>query len=219
MMQPDTPVSKRTRAVLLLINTALFAYFTVSFLKQTDHTFAQPVLAAIGAAINGFYFLLVAVETLYLYRKNRSLQIKLTLVWLIGLGMLAPLLVTTEAGYRLVFSVNVMVNLFILMVLQDILVSVPSKYERAIKYPIFAGTIIAVLVLTFVYTKIDACNDARLDIFKQAAATNASEVVLPKFPYKNYLHAPDPTDERKLYLFKVFYGIDTDTNIVIESAQ
>ena len=82
-----------------------------------------------------------------------------------------------------------------------------------------AGTFIAAMVLIFVYSAIGNCNDERLEILQQAAATNAQEVILPEFPYQNYLHAPDPVDERKLYLFKVFYGIDTDTNVIIDSSN
>ncbi len=202
---------------LLAINLLFAVYFTVNFLLQTDYTPDRILLSAFAAMVNALYFLTVPLETFIIFKDNFSLQSKLVFVWFAGLALLAPLVVTNEAGYRLIFSLNVMVNLFILMILHDILKSLPVN--NTMKCIGLAIALVPVVVCIIVYSAIGSCNAQRLNLIKQASISNASEITLPTYPYANYLHAPDPIDQTRMQFFKDFYGIAPDVNVIIDAVE
>ena len=213
----STNISHKTKTILICINAAFAAYFSVNFILQTDYTFDRPILAAFAAVVNALYFIWIPIEAIIIYKGNLSMQSVLSTIWFFGVGLLVPLLVTNEAGYRLIFSVNIMGTLFVLMILQDIL-GYFSKIN-AIKAVLTICAVIPAAVCFVVYSGIGSCNNRRLELIEQAAKTGTAEIVLPEYPYQNYLHAPDPIDDVRMSFFKDFYGIDSDVTVIINSLQ
>ena len=212
------PISKkRFVRVIIGINFLFAIYFTVNFVLQTDYTPDRVLLSAFAATVNALYFLLMAVEVIVIYGGDPEMQRKLIAVWFIGLALLAPLLVTNEAGYRLIFSLNIFVILFILLIMQE--VSGASSNQNSIELTFFAATAIPVIVCAVVYSSIGRCNQLRLEMIELAAFNNAAEISLPAYPYANYLHAPDPIDEIRWGFYKEFYGIAPHTTVIIEDTD
>ena len=205
------------RKAFMGINILFALYFTVNYILQTDYTPDRILLSAFAAMVNALYFLTVAVEVFLLYRGFPHMQCKLIAVWMFGIALLAPLVVTNEAGYRLIFSLNIMVSLFILFILQD-LVSLTSVNK--LSYSAFlCAAVIPAVVCIFVYSAIGQCNTLRLELIEIANFYNGSEITLPAYPYENYLHAPDPVDAPHLKHFKEFYGIEENVNLIFESIE
>ena len=210
--------AKRASHKALILTNAIFAvYFTVNFILQTDYTPDRILLSAFAAMVNGLYFLTVPLEIMMIYKEDISMKMKLVCVWFFGVALLAPLVVTNEAGYRLIFSLNVMVILFILYILHDIVTPNASKSSR--QFTILAVTVIPVITISVVYSAIGDCNRHRMALMEIAAFYDAQELTLPAYPYSNYLHAPDPIDQTRMEFFKEFYGIDGDVNVIFDTAE
>ena len=209
--------NKHVKYGLISINLLFSIYFIVNLILQTDYTPDRILLSAFAAMVNGLYFLMVPLEIYIIYNNDLVLQRKLICIWFVGVALLAPLVVTNEAGYRLIFSLNVMVTLFILYILNDIAKPIASK--GALKVAILAVTVIPVITITVVYSAIGDCNRHRMTLMEIAAFYNAPEITLPAYPYANYLHAPDPIDQTRLEFFKEFYGISNDVNIIFNTAE
>lgn len=210
--------AKRASHKALILTNAIFAvYFTVNFILQTDYTPDRILLSAFAAMVNGLYFLTVPLETFIIYKNDPFMQRKLISIWFFGIALLAPLVVTNEAGYRLIFSLNIIVSLFALYILHDILSHISHK--RALKAVILMVTIIPAITVAVVYSAIGDCNRHRITLMEMAAFYDAQEITLPAYPYANYLHAPDPIDQTRMEFFKEFYGINSNVNVVIETAE
>jgi len=202
--------------ILLGINLLFEVYFTVNFLLQTDYTPDKLLRSAFAATVNALYFVAVPLEVLLIYKGNAAMQKRLIAIWFIGIALLAPLVVTNEAGYRLIFSLIIMVSLFILFILQDI---ISAFHQKRITTVFLAAAIMPVIACTIVYSAIGHCNRLRLELMEMADFYDADEITLPTYPYENYLHAPDPIDQIRMGYFKEFYGIDSNVTVIIDTAE
>ena len=202
---------------LILLNLCFFVYFTVNFILQTDYTADKLMLSAFAALVNGLYFLLVPVEAFFLYKSQPAMHRKLIFIWFLGISLLLPLVVTSEAGYRLVFSLNIMATLFVLIILQDIFEGCLRTKE--LYFTLSAVCFVPIFVCIVVYSAIGRCTDARMNIIDEASESKQTEIHLPAYPYEQYLHAPDPIDELRMGFFKEFYGINENVSVIIETTD
>lgn len=203
--------------IFIGLNLLFGLYFTINFILQTDYTPDRVLLSAFAAMMNALYFIVVAAEAFILYRGFPVLQWKLLSTWVFGIALLAPLLVTSEAGYRLIISLNIMVILFVLLILQDILPSVAAN--KLLPCAFLCAVVIPVVICVIAYSAIGQCTQQRLTLIEITSFYNGSEITLPAYPYANYLHAPDPVDAPHLKHFKEFYGIGEHVNLVFEGIE
>lgn len=209
---------KRTSHKALIIGNAIFAvYFTVNFILQTDYTPDRILLSAFAAMVNGLYFLTVPLEIFIIYQNDSTSQQKLVSIWFFAILLLVPLVITNEAGYRLIFSLNITVTLFLLYILHDILSNI--SYKGSLKAAFLIATMLPTIAIAVVYSAIGECNRQRITLMEIAAFYDAQEITLPTYPYANYLHAPDPIDQTRMEFFKEFYGINGDVNVIFDTTE
>ncbi len=164
--------------------------------------------------VSACYFLTVTKECRLLYHGN--LRRKLLVLWFSAPLVIAPLAVTSEIGRRLFYTSNLFVILFALILLNDILHSASAQeYKHWLKLCI-ACVATSMIFYTVIYACIGHCKRERDEIIRNAVETGAEEIVLPNYPFKFYLHWPNPTKEHRVEYFKSFYKIPLDTEITFK---
>ena len=53
-------------------------------------------------------------------------------------------------------------------------------------------------------------------IVADAILENKTEVSVPRLPYSDYIHTPNPTSEPWITRFKLFYGLDDSVALSVE---
>lgn len=212
-------LSKPFKLAILTANAFLIIYFIINFILQSDYSAEDPVRAAMAALVNAIYFVDVLFNVWILYGLNPVLRNKLIVLWCLAISMIVPLIVTTECGYRLMFTLNVVIVLFILTIIQDFILDYSGEQLRKPFKITLICTVIPVLVCFMVYTAIGACTTERLNRIEDAAANNAKTLILPQYPFEEYLRYPDPSMEYRWIFFREFYGIANDVEIIIETIR
>lgn len=147
-----------------------------------------------------------------------ALRRKLVALWIAAPLVIAPLVVTTEAGCRLFFTSNLFILLFVLVLLSDVVRQSTSK--TVVRMQVVGGVVAAVLLCVYgvIFYRIGACNQERLLRMETAVQEQAATISLPAFPFEEYLHFPDPNEEVRISYFAEFYGIPEDVEIIFESS-
>jgi hypothetical protein len=100
--------------------------------------------------------------------------------------------------------------------LNDILSCAPNRLIRRI---ICISLIAAVLLVSshfVVYNAIGNCKSQRAELIRAGNAANAETVILPRFPFSQYLHTPDPPGKGGAVIFKGFFGLKPEINLIIQ---
>jgi hypothetical protein len=130
--------------------------------------------------------------------------------------VLAPLVVTSEAGFRLFLSSSIFLYLFTLIALVCLLNQLSAEKFTVLKR---VSSVIAVVLLCFyctVYAQIGACKRERLEIIRKAVAEESSIIYLPGYPFDEFLFREDPFAPSYERDFKLFYGIPADVELIFE---
>lgn len=219
VLRRKTNVGKGTKTFIICFNSLLLIYFVVNFILQSDYSADSPIRAAAAALVNAVYFIGIPFNVWLLYKHDTALRNKLMLLWGLAVGMIVPLIVTTESGYRLMFTMNVIIVLFILTILQD---SIADSDDEQLRTPFklsLIGAFVPVLACFMVYSAIGSCTTERLSRIEEVALTNAKTLTLPQYPFQEYLRYPDPSMEFRWPFFREFYGIAHDVEIIIEPTK
>lgn len=172
-------------------------------------------LGTIVSSITSVLFCVtVTVELILVFRKKKPLFYKLFFVWISPVCIILPLAFTSELGPRLFFTSNAILILFALFLFRFCLKSMPRR--------VCFSAIMCILACIFVfqygtvYYAIGKCNRQRNAIMQNAAISEADVIVLPQYPYLEYLWRPNPTSPHRETYFKDFYNIPQNVSIVID---
>ena len=162
------------------------------------------------------FFGLVSAELLLLYRNRPEMLYRLSLSWLTAPLVIVPLVVTTESGDRLFFTVQFLLTVFALQLVCDLLKDVSGKTMKKTLAVMLAAVVILWGGFARIYGAIGSCSARREQIIAQALQTGQTQIVLPAYPYGDYLWFPDPANQQRMEYFKAFYGIPEQVDVVIQ---
>lgn len=161
------------------------------------------------------FFTVVSIEVWSLFRSKKQLMQRMYVIWLSALAIIAPLISTTEIGHRLFLNSNIFLILFFAMLLEQAMLfyshqKIPVRLLRI-------GSLFMVLLLLingFMYGKIGICKQNRDAIMKEAVQTGEGVVILPSYPFEDYLCNPNPTQPIRIEYFKQFYDIPEEMTVI-----
>jgi len=207
--------SNKVKKRFIFINYILIIVLLLGAQLQFNADPQDLVANIIYACISAVYFPLVSIELILLYRSRTERLCKIMLFWLSAPMVIAPLVLTNVAGYRLFFTSN----FFLILVAQYLLVDC----YRVMTIRKTNTTVVCILIFTLfigvhmirVFSAIGDCSSQRAEIISQANLTGDKQIVLPDFPYSDYLWLPNPANESRMEFFKAFYGIADDVEVII----
>lgn len=197
------------RILLAVINILFIAYFLF------HHVYASEIYILgkfTSLLINGAYFCIVTIEIIILFVDNGKYLCKLLTFWISIPAVVAPLVVTSETASRLFLTPYVFGTLLAVSLFVNILTQRPTK-----EIPIIISTCLVAVCIFFsyygnVYHTIGICKRQRDTLMEKAVYSKAEEVILPKYPYKNFIWVTEPIGIRINY-FREFYGLPPNMNI------
>lgn len=198
----------------LLINIALIFAFFFCWINDKVCSQHSMLMHCFDFLLSFVYFCIILIQTIKLFdNKTKNLLISL---WISAPLVILPLVATTETGHRLFFTSNIFIVLFSL-VLTVSLINNMSKQE----YVVIKGLFIcfAAVLLCFyinIYAKIGEMNRTRMKIIDETLQKSEAAVILPAFPYADYLHYPNPNESYRVEYFKAFYDIPTEVPLIFE---
>ena len=203
-----------SRIIMISGNLILCLLLLIGFSYDVYIDIHQTNMYIFDALLSIGYFLMVLFEIFVLFRYDITIRSKLCLIWFVPIIIIAPLVITTEIGSRLFFTTNIFVILFSLILFKEAFRGKLTPCNKAIMVLIASITSFLLLFHGYIYWQIGDCKQERDRIIDIAIESNATEIILPSYPYSHYLHAPDPTGEIREEFFKRFYGISMDTKII-----
>lgn len=161
------------------------------------------------------FFAVVSIEVWILFRSEKLLMQRMYVVWLSAPAIIAPLIATTEIGHRLFLNSNVFLILFFAMLLEQAMLFY-SHQNMSVRLLRIGSLCIAILLLIngFMYGKIGACKRNRDAIMKEAVQTGEGIVILPSYPFEDYLCNPNPTQPIRIEYFKQFYDLPEEMTVI-----
>lgn len=211
----------KSRILFIAVNILFMLYFISYYIITKLYNISDKsasiefVLDMIDTIVNALYFIAVIFEIIILFRKDKLYTAKLLSIWLSALLVVIPLIATSEIGFRLFFSSEVVLIYFSLTLLG----ALTQNTSSAATSKIIGGCLIicSMLIIShiIIYAQIGACAKAREKAIDNAIKNKAAYVILPKYPHKDYLWFPDPVGHRMEY-FKEFYGIPEDMDVYFE---
>lgn len=195
--------------ILCCINGLFLLYILYSYLGG-DTVVGLGVFTPL--VVNSAFFLTVAGETTILLRENKSILAVALSIWFSVPGVILPLVFTLETGERLFFTSDVFMAYFAALLFQELAEFVCLK---RIKFFLMTGTLLLMCCYGCIYHAIGTCSRERDALMAQATRENADVVMLPGYPYEEYLWAPNPAGEKRQGFFRTFYGLPQDIEIQI----
>jgi len=199
----------------LAVDIALIAAFALCYIYDECCYIHSRVMTGCDFFVAVVFCLSTAAQVILLFVGET--RRKLLAAWLSAVLIIAPLVVTTERGQRLFFSSNVFLALFALILLANIMNTCTGKKLRILKR-CAVGCMAAMLCFYgIVYAGIGESKRTRDQIIAGAVREGTDTIVLPAYPYEQYLHASNP--EKELYrveYFKEFYGIAENVTLIFE---
>lgn len=195
------------RILFICGNTLFFLYFLLNrFLEFVeDH--------ALLALINALFFLWVAVEIPVLFRGTKGLCARLLITWICVAAVIAPLVVTSQTGIRMCFPSSALLNLFALQLLGLLL---ENANKKALALGLAATLVMSVLLcghFAKVYYAIGEAKRERVAYINQEVEAGSGVILIPRYPYTEYIWRPNPINDLRVYYFKEFYGIPQDVSL------
>lgn len=160
------------------------------------------------------YFIAILLQIFNIFQKKD--RITLLSLWISAPLIIAPLVVTTEVGYRLFFTSNIFIILFALILLIRLKVIIPKIGFKAIQITGVSVTCVLICFFCIVYANIGECKRVRHNIINTALEQNADTIILPEYPFSDFLHSPDPKTVPRLQFFKEFYGIPDSIEVIFD---
>lgn len=191
----------------------LWLFLNKLTLESVSNSFFQ---LAIGNDIflSLIYFLIVTIEIIYLFHKNKWYMYKMLSIWLLIPIIQLPLAVTTALGGRLFFASCVISILLILMLLKKVS---DNWSEKRITGLIYIFLIVAIFLMIFYGVMITEVHDYEIDreaIIATAVHNGDDQVVLSRYPNSKFLYLPEPVNSFWENIFKLYYGIPDDVELI-----
>ena len=174
---------------------------------------------ALAFMVSLAFFLLATIELILLFKFESQKLRCLLIIWLSAPMLIAPLVVTTESGSRLYFNSNLFLILIALILLGYAMPGFASAFSVRVERAIAVTAVVLLIFHGFIYAQIGSCKQARNTKIAETLANEHAEVILPAFPFTDYLHKPDPSNDDRVDYFKEFYGIPQHINVIFETAE
>lgn len=204
----------KANCILLLL--LLGSFFLDTLLGKVHPNYTGKWYRYIQFPLSLLFFLTVSVEVIYLFRQAPHSRNQLFAIWFSAPLLIAPLILTTESGERLFYSSNLFLILFFLSLLNHLLPDFHPVCGKKIIYACGAALTGCILFYSIIYGNIGACKRERSEIIEIAKREDQTEIILPTYPFQEYLHCEDPTDDTRLRFFKEFYSIPMDVHVIFE---
>lgn len=214
--------SKKNNKSLKLVFAVLNAAVAVVFLWLFPHNRYQenvtPELVPFVFAVSAIYFLSVLGQIVFLFGLKRETiwdSFRLMLLWLLIPAVMAPLAFTTEIGPRLFYTCNMLSVLFAANLLFPALDMLQKPHRKIFCSVCLIGLLASCVFHGVIYGRTGNCAVVR-DVLIEKGIENKSEtIVLPAYPYPDYLWHSVPASEEWWEHFRNFYNIPENTEIII----
>lgn len=194
--------------VLCVVST----FFLKHFMAEKSSTYIKLMYLPVSI----LFLVTVTADLCLLFRQNTRSLCHILTIWFAAPMLISPLVVTTETGYRLFLSTNILLILFLLCLLNQCIISISSsgieKLNRITAILLFA----CIVFHCAIYAQIGNCKKNREQIIQSALQDGSSEISLPAYPFSEYLHWPNPIELWRVDCFKEFYGIPMEVEIIFE---
>ena len=163
--------------------------------------------------------ILIAVETVLAFKKEKKLMVWLLAIWFSPYLMMAPMLLINTVGSRCYYTTNLCLIVFGITVL-GYLLSRSRENRSMICIAVLAVILVGCLVRwACVYIPIGESSRARGRQIEEAVANGDKKIVFAEYPNSEYLWIPDPdgSEPERIVWFQAFYGIPSDIEIEFES--
>lgn len=206
-----------TKLWICAINAVLIVYILATRIADVQYSSENIYRAMIAAVVNAGYLVIVIWETFRIMKTNKPFAIRLLAVLGFALSLIAPLTVIDENGSRLFYTFIVVVSIYVLLLADELVSMISDKFIDAGLGMCGLIGITLIVLHVVVYSAIGDCKTARSLLIEEANSSNAETVILPGFPYGEYLHFPDPLSDRGEQIFKEFFDIKPSIDVVIEA--
>ena len=155
-----------------------------------------------GAITSLAFFAVITGDLLVVFGDNRRKLMRILVTWISPIGVILPIIFTTELGERLFFTSNVLLILFAGELICACLQTSEQKHRRN---ALLLG--IAILLMTGfgrIYHAIGVAKVERDVLIQNAVAAQAEEIHIPRYPYQDYLWYPEPQITERVNFFKEF---------------
>lgn len=211
---------KEKKSLKLLAETILFIAVTFVLYSTVTKFMGVNLLLKYTKYLNGLFTILFCLAILLFvifFIKKDTVKRRMIFTLVSIVVMTAPLFVVKPIGSRCFLPTYILFILFVVDLLNYIFYD--EKYKEVDKYVskiIICMSSVFYAYLVGIYGYIYKVNTERLEYLKNN--TN-EEVVLPKLPYQKYLWYGDPANEVFMERFKLYYGVDKDTEIKFVSIK
>ena len=210
-------ISKRRFLLFLVADSVCMAAFLAELFdfSNTLNGLNHRLALAYESTITVFYFGMILFQLNEIINV-RDRRIRATIFWIAAPTVLLPMIAVNTIGSRTFYTSSLFIMLSILMVYGELLKVYKNRCKRAIELAFAVLMLVSITKYAIIYSAIGKVMVQRQEIIETAVEDKAEEIILPKFPYRQYLHGAEPVGEEKMIYFKSFYGIPQDTIVVFK---
>jgi hypothetical protein len=134
---------------------------------------------------------------------------RLTMALVVGVLLLvAPMSVVTPYGPRTFLPSYVLMVAIALVLVTELRVTMGARsLDRVVTCIGLAGVLVVLSGYWAVYRLVDDAQQQRLDLLHRAERQGRTTVTLPRLPFADYVHHPEPMSDTGLAYFRTRYGV------------
>ncbi len=165
--------------------------------------------------INFGIIILVISEIVVVFYNKKQVMWELLIVWISSFAVMIPMVIVNENGARVFLTSNILLILFIAMLIDKTLSSLPTFSINIIGLTLALILALVCYRWSIIYSAIGTVNYQRLKLIEEAKEENAQSISLPNYPYEDYLWFPYLRKET----LKEFYGLPEEIEIYFEDVK
>lgn len=198
-----------------IINMLYFFYYIYSHIMGNPFRDTGNLLVP---GLDCFFAVLMTVETVMLFRSDKRLLFRMTVLWLTPFIIVAPMLIINTAGPRTFYTTDICFTLFASILLSTVLTLKP-------KHKLLLPLIVCLIGLTVIsirwigiYKPIGELTRERERLIAETIENGGKKITFREYPNSDYLWLPIPgnKDSWRYPCFKEFYHIPEDVDIEFE---
>lgn len=159
-----------------------------------------------------YWLLYLIVSFCLLFRENKK-DLKLVLLFLIGLSSNGVMLVSPTWGFRTSFFTYIVLGIVALCIINKY-----SKNNKYLLYGSYGVMIISILIYLVFYINICRCQSDLERSIKKQLKEDSNIIYIVEFPSFANCNI-NPTNDYHISKFKLYYGIPEDREIVLVSGK
>ncbi len=212
---------KEKKFIHTLANFILFVVITFVLYSNVTRLMQVNLLLNYTKYFNGLFTIIFCVSILLFvlfFIKKDTVKRRMIFTLVSIVIMTAPLFVVKPIGSRCFFPTYTLFILFVCDLLHYVLYNNKSKeIETYLNKIIVCIAFIFYGYLIAIYGYIFKINTERITYLKENK--NEAEIILPKLPYAKYVWYGDPANDVFMERFKLYYGVNPDTEITFVSIK